>query len=426
MSKDVIIFVNAIRPATFEALKEYENQSSRRFELLVLVDEGIKESIFTCNGQYNLPQKVEVLTADFNSAASVRSALRPYMDRIFAVTSQYENCIQELRRLLPYLPYVPTPTEKSLVWATEKKLMRKMMGAYDPSLVPQYMEVSDAESETVEKIEAKLSYPMVVKPSGLEGSLLVSYVSDRQELESTLGHTFQSIQASYDTWVKRQKPAVLVEEFMVGDMYTIDVYIDARGTCYYTPAVGDIVGRKVGYDDLFGYKAFLPSGLDNDEEEKGRQAARAACYALGLRSTTAHVELMRTASGWKIIELGPRIGGYRYEVLKLAYGINHIVNDIRNRAGEVPDIPKELHKYVAVFDIYARTEGILRAVHGLEETKNLPSFTYLRENIFVDQPVLFAKNGGDVVVNVMMSHPDKAQLEADTAAMEAAITFEVE
>ena len=426
MNKNIIIFVNAIRPKTFRALKDYEAESGRHFIPIVLVDETIKETISERNGQHNLPEEVEVLTADFSSSASIRQALKPYESRIFAVTSQYENCIQELRQLLPYLPYLPMPTEKSLIWATEKKLMRKMLEAYDPSLVPQYMEVFDDNSATIEKIEAKLSYPVVVKPSGLEGSLLVSYVNNGEELQDTLKRTFIVMQDAYDTWVKRQKPAVLIEEFMVGDMYTVDVYIDAQGTCRYAPTIGDIVGRKVGYDDLFGYRAFLPADLSDSEIEKSQQTAAKACHALGLRSTTGHVELMRTAGGWKIIELGPRIGGYRYELYDLAYGINHIVNDIRNRAGEVPDIPTKLRKYVSVFDIYARQEGVLRAVHGLEEAKKLASFTYLNQNIFEGEPVLFAKNGGDVVVNIMLSHPDEAQLNADIAAMEAVVTFDVD
>ncbi len=426
MNKDTIIFVNAIRPKTFQALRDYEAVSGRKLTPIVLVDEKIKKSIFACNGQYSLPEKVEVLTADFSSAASLRRILKPYENRILAITAQYENCIQELRAVLPYFPYLPTPTETSLVWATEKKLMRKMLEAYDSQLVPGYMEIVDDTPETIKKIEETMDYPIVVKPSGLEGSLLVSYVKNRQELESTLRQTFAAAQAAYDTWVKRQKPALLVEEFMLGDMYTIDIYVDESGDCYFTPIIGDIVGRKVGYDDLFGYCAFLPSGLSDSEIDKCQMTAKNACHALGLRSVTAHVELMRTATGWKIIELGPRIGGYRYELYERAYGINHIVNDIRNRAGEKPDIPTELKQYVSVFDMYARQEGTLKAVYGIEKAKNLSSFFSLKQNIFVGEEVKFAKNGGDVVVNIMLSNPDKAQLDKDIATMEAAVTFDVE
>lgn len=426
MDKNVIVFVNAVRPKTFQALDDYESVTGRQFEPIILVDESVKESIFACNGQDKLPRPIEVITANLNSANSVRQALKPYQNRIFAVTSQYENCIHELKQLLPYIPYIDMPTEKSLVWATEKKQMRKMLEAYNSNLVPGYTEVSDIDQATIERVEAMLSYPLIVKPSGLEGSLLVTYVNNRRKLQETLKRTFLAMQESYDTWIKRQKPAVLIEEFMVGDMYTIDVYVDAHGNCHFTPIIKTIVGRKVGFDDFFGYEASLPSGLSEDEIAKCHNAAVDACRALGLRSVTAHVELMQTANGWKIIELGPRIGGYRYELYDRAYGINHIVNDIRTRAGEKPHIPMDLRNYASVFNIYAREEGILKAVHGLELARSLPSFTYIKQNIHEGEQVLFAKNGGDVPINIMLSHPDEAQLKADIAAMEAAIQFDVE
>lgn len=426
MSRNVILFINAIRSGTFEALKKYEQQTSRQFEPIVLVDEKIKERIFDCNGQNNLPEKVKVLTANFDSASSIRSVLGPIKDRIFTVTAQYENCIQELRQVLPYVPYIPTPTESSLEWATEKKLMRKLMEAYDASLVPKYIEAPNANLETIDEIETSLTYPMVVKPSGLEGSLLVSYVSDRSELEQSLATTYRLAQGSYDEWIKRQRPTVLVEEFMEGDMYTVDVYIDATGGCVFTPAILDITGRKAGFEDFFVYKDILPSGLKVNEERKAQEVARTACCALGLRSITAHVELMHTESGWKIIELGPRIGGDRHDLLERAYGINHIVNDIRNRAGEKPEISRDLQKNVVIYWMYARTEGVLKAVHGLEETKKLSSYVELRQNISIGDPVLFAKNGGDLVVHVTLSNTDKDQLEKDMSAMESAISFDVD
>jgi biotin carboxylase len=423
--KDIIIFVNAIRPKTFKALRDYEHETGRRFTPIVFVDSAVKESIFACNGQYSLPEPVEVVTADFSDPLSIRQAIAPYEERIFAVTSQYENCIDELQRLLPYLPYIPAPTEKSLNWSTEKKLMRKILEAYDPELVPKYMEVADANQSSVDDIEKSLEYPVIVKPSGLEGSLLVTRVENRDELEYALEVTFSAMQKAYDTWIKRQQPAVLIEEFMSGDMYTVDVYVDPIGKCYSTPVIETIVGRKVGFDDFFGYRASLPSGLDDLETANAQKTAEKACKALGLRSVTAHVELMRTPDGWRVIELGPRIGGYRYELYDHAYGINHIMNDILNRAGEEPIIPTKLRSYSAVFNIYPRKEGTLKAVYGLDETRNLKSFVYLNQRVHVGEETTFAKNGGDVVVNVMLSNPDKTQLEADVATMEHAITFDV-
>ena len=37
-------------------------------------------------------------------------------------------------------------------------------------------------------------------------------------------------------------------------------------------------------------------------------------------------ELIKAESGWKIVEVGPRIGGYRNDMLDLSYNIKHMEN----------------------------------------------------------------------------------------------------
>ena len=423
--KNVIIFVNAVRPATFAALDMFERQTGRTFEPVVLVDEKIRESISACNGQDRLPRPVSVVCADFSSAESIRSALKPYEGRIFAVTSQYENSVAELQKLVPYFPYLPMPTERSLTWATEKKLMRKMLEAYDASLVPGYMEVPNASAATIANVEAQLHYPMIVKPSGLEGSLLVSMVQNREDLQSTLEYTFAEIQKGYNTWIKRQKPAILVEEFMEGDMYSVDTYVAADGTCCHTPPAKVVTGRKVGFDDFFGYQRITPAGLDAENYALAQATAEKACHALGLRAVTGHVELMKTPRGWKVIELGPRIGGYRHDIYNLSYGINHIVNDIRNRAGEVPEVPSDVLAHTVVFNIYARKEGVLESIDGLETVKALPSFVSVRQLLFLGDEARFAKNNGDPVFEVILSNADETQFLADIATLERELVLGV-
>lgn len=425
MSKDIILFVNAIRPATFEALKQHEERTGEHFTPVVFVDKAIEASIAGRNGQRNLPEDVEVISADFNSPESLRKALSPYVDRVYAVTTQYENCLLELKKIIPYFPYLPMPTESSLEWGGEKKLMRTMLATYDESLVPKFMEVADNNSETIKKVEQNLSYPMIIKPSGLEGSLLVTQVNNQKELRETIAETFEAMQASYDEWVKRQTPVVLVEEFMVGKKYVIDSYVAEDGTCHHAPLITSVRGVEAGFDDFFEYSAKLPPELHQTEIRAAEDAAERAVKALGFRSVTADIELMHTKTGWKIIELTARMGGYCHDMYSNAYGINHIMNDILIRAGETPNIPNSIKNYVAVFDIYAKHEGKLSSVTGLEEVKSLPSFKSLAQHIKVGEEVAFAKHGGDSVYYLVFSHPDKKQLKIDTATMERDLELHV-
>lgn len=423
--KDIVLFVNAVRPATFEALNEYYQRTNHKLVPVVLVDEKIKNSILKRNSQLQHKDKVIILSADFDSVSSVRAALKDIEGRIFAVTSQYENSIHELKKLIPFLPYLPMPTQSSLDWSTEKKLMRELLEAHNPKLVPKYMQVDDASDKSLNEIEKSMSYPLVVKPSGLEGALLVSMAANRQELKQALQHTFKEVQLGYNTWIKRQKPLILVEEFMVGEMYSIDTYIAADGECYHTPPVRVLTGKNVGYEDFFGYMRITPSGLSEDEILLAKKAAGDACRALNLRSKTAHVELMHTKTGWKIIELGPRIGGYRHDMYWYSYGINHIMNDILIRAGKEPYMPKEVLGCSALFNIYARSEGNLISTQGEEIVDKLESLVYMKRSVVIGERLNFAKNNGDPVYEILMFNKDYSKLVKDIETMEKSLIINV-
>ena len=425
MQKDIVLFINAIRPTTFDALRAYNRQVEQQLKPVVLVDAKIKASITERNSQKQLPDKVEVLTADFSSATSVCRVLLPYMERLFAVTAQYENSIFELQRLVPFLPYLPMPTEQSLTWATEKKDMRRMLEAYDRSLVPRYIDVTDASEISLDKIERMIPYPMIVKPSGLEGSLLVSLVNNTQELEAALHNTFEAMQGAYDKWIKRQEPAILVESYMDGDMYSIDTYVTKNGDCYHTPPVKVMTGRKMGFDDFFAYTQSTPTDLTDRDLRNAERAAEAACHALGLRSVTAHVEMMKLDDAWKIIEVGPRVGGYRHELYSLSYGINHLMNDILNRAGQRPIIPKKIVSYTTILKIHAKEEGILVNTMGINEVCKLASYVSHKQAYEIGDEVMFAKNNGDPVYEFLLNNANQERLLEDIQCIEKAIHLAV-
>ena len=304
--------------------------------------------------------------------------------------------------------------------------MRVLMESHDTSLIPKYLEVQDSNDTTLDRIESIMAYPVIVKPSGLEGSLLVTRVENRRELHNALKTTFRGVQDAYDKWIKRQAPVLLVEEFMEGDMYSVDNYIDKDGICHHTPVVKVITGHKAGFDDFFGYMQTTPSDLDETEIAAAYTTADQACHAVGLRSSTAHVELMKTQTGWKIVELGPRIGGFRHDIYHNSYGINHIMNDILNRGGETPVIPTELKAHTMFLNIYARKEGTLRSIHGLDHLKQLPSFLSVTQNIQPGEEARFAKNNGDPVFVIGLCHENKDQFQQDVQAVEELLHLEIE
>lgn len=418
IGKDVIVFVNAIRPATVAALRAYEQATGHVLLPIILTEEKIVNALSKHNAQTQLPRSILRITADFDSSASLRQALNPYKDRVLVITSQFENSILDLRKLIPYFPDLLMPTGKSLEWATQKQLMRELLESHDTSLVPRFIKVNGHSREVIKQIEAATSYPVVIKPTALSSSMLVTRVENRAELIATLKNVNEKIQEAYEKRLKREKPDIVVEEFMEGDMYSIDTYVSPNGTCRHTPPVKVITGRKIGFDDFSGYMQCVPSGLSKEDIASAHNTAEQACKALELRSVTAHVELMKTDEGWKIIELGPRVGGFRHEIYERGYGINHLMNDVLNRAGKTPKISSTLINHTAYFKIYARQEGVLASIEGLRKIRQLPSFISLSQGVKVGQPVRFAKNNGEPVLMVVLSHKDKKQFEEDVRTLE--------
>jgi hypothetical protein len=425
-NKDIVLFINSLHKPTLSALKTYAKNTGHELKPVVLVDKNIEHSILDLNNQRSLKSEAKFITADFNSSLSVRQTLGPLEHRLFAVTSQYENSITEYKKIIPYLPHLPAPTETSLAWATDKRLMREAFNAYDPDLSPASIEVQNMSARTIAKIERAVTYPMIIKPSGLERSLLVSVVNNKKELSRTLAFTFGQLENAYKTWMKRLTPAVVVEELMDGDMYSIDTYVAGDGTCRHAGLVKVVSGRKVGFDDFFSYLQLSPSGLSTAEALQAQITAEKACKALGLRSVTTHTEMMKTNKGWKIIEVGPRIGGYRHELYSLSHGMSHIVNDILNRAGQQPEIPERPKRHAAIYKTYGHEEGILASIEGLEIIQKLPSYINMKAPFKFGDEIRFAHNNGDAVIEITLCHESPGQLAKDIKTIENSLDIRVQ
>jgi hypothetical protein len=170
----------------------------------------------------------------------------------------------------------------------------------------------------------------------------------------------------------------------------------------------------------------VPTDLSQQEVDKANAAATASVRALHLRSTTVHIELFHTATGWKIIELGARIGGGREELYREAYGIEHHYNDLANRAGMEPKIPTEALRHALREDIYSDDkEGTLEAIEGLEEARNLESMASLTVGAKPGDKIAYADKGGDVLVVGILSNTDKHKLDADAKKLREIVKFKI-
>jgi len=412
---DIIFFVNEI-PDDVEILKEdlinYGKKVKKNFRLAVIRDTRRVQV------EPNYPEDVIYLSCDFSDPIKIQKTLLPYKNEILAVTSRSEVNIESFAKLVPNVPYLKTPTSESLDWASQKTMMRKRFSTYDKKITPKFFVLKDKSKGTIQKIKEKIGFPLVVKPSGLVSSLLISVCYYEEELEKTLEDSFKKIEKIYKENDRKKEPELLVEQFMEGDMFSIDGYVTSKGKIYFCPLVRIKTGKQIGFDDFFGYQRMLPARVAKNSETKAKEVAKKGIHALGLRSVTAHVELMRIEDEWKIIEIGPRVGGYRHTMYELSYGINHTLNDILVRIPQRPIIPRKLKGHTAVFLFYAKKEGRLKALRGVRKVQELESFHKIKVNRKIGQMCKFAKNGGKFVCNLVLFNKERSRLLADIRRME--------
>jgi biotin carboxylase len=416
--RDMYLFVGSYLKSQQIALEKLGKILDRKMHACVIIDAAdplAKESV--------ADSRAKVIECDFSSFLAIQKALMPYKHRFIGVTCRAEKNIPLLKKIITHLPTLNAPTESSLDWTTDKIRMRQLLRGYDKSIAPKFLVIHDSSEETMKKIERVVGYPLMIKPAGLAASLLVTLCYHPEELQKALKNTVRKINMIYKKKKGRGEPQILVEEFMEGVMYSIDSYVNRRGVIYHTPLVHVKTGRAVGFEDFFGYIRITPVILKPYKIENAEKAAEKAIEALNLRSTTCHIELMKTEDGWKVIEVGPRIGGFRHEMYELSYGIDHSLNDMLIRIPRKPILAKRSKGFTAVMQFYAKEKGYLKSLGGINKVRRLESFSRIEVKKTIGQMCDYARNGDDPVFDIVLFNHNRSKLLADVRRLEQAINI---
>lgn len=423
-NRDTILFVNNISDrseANFRhAVKELSKILKRRLKVLVVIEKRDKVA-----RKWEAPEGYERIVVNTESVTSLETALKPYLEKLLLIVCRSEKNIPYFRNIIPHVPYLEAPTETSLEWSNDKINMRRRLRSYDKSISPAYTIVEDSSKESIAKIKSKVGFPLVVKPAGLAASVLVTVAYHEEELIKILKRTITKAQAVYKRRGRLTQPRILVEEFMEGQMYVTDIYVNSRGTMYTTPLVSVKTGYSAGQEDFYGYKQATPVALKPHKHAPAFTVAKQAIEALGLRSLTAHVELMKTEDGWKVVEVNPRIGGFRDFLYMSVYNIDHSLNDLLIRLPMRPIIPRKANGYAMVMKMYPKSQGEIASILGVKRIKELSSVVHVSQNLKRGDQAFFARNGGVSVIDVFLFNKKRSDLLADVHRVEQTLDIRV-
>jgi len=418
-NKNIIAFVMSLRASAVEEIRAYEKVSGVKYHILLIKDIKYPPSNLVLGFD-------EELLVDFSRPEKLSAALVPYHKRLLAITCTSDDNIARFAKIIPNVPYLRTPTSESLLWATDKYAMRKRFKAYDPRITPIFTLVKENTKPERKRVIAKVGFPMIVKPTNLGGSLFVQICYHEAELDQALSIGFRKIRKAYELDKRMEDPKIIAEQFMEGDMYSIDSYVDSRGYVYHCPLVRVKTGRDIGHKDFFGYTQTTPTLLKRESIEQAQIVTEKAIHALSLRSCSAHTELMKIDNEWKVIEVGPRLGGARDVIYQLACNIQHSLNDILIRIPKKPQIPKKCNGFATYMKWFATREGIIIEMKGIKKIEQLDSFHKIKVNKKVGDKAVFASHGGRAVFVLYLYNADRAKLLADIRRIEQMVEVKVE
>ena len=409
--KNIIVFVMTLHDRYIADIHEYAALNQKEYRIMLLWDSKLPRP----DAKEGCDIFVE---CDFSKPWKIAETLLPYQDELLAITCRTEQNIARFAQVLPHVPYLRSSTTESLRWATDKYEMRKRMRLFDKKNTPRFTWIKENTKKERDRVIEKVHFPMIVKPANLAGSLFVTICYHEEELDKTLRTMFRKIQKAYEKNTRMEAPKIIAEEYMEGSLYSIDSYVNAVGDVYHCPMVQQKTAKEMGHDDFYNYLQVTPTALKQTTIDKAQQVTETAIHALGLRSITAHTELMKVDDEWKIIEVGPRPGGARDILHKLSCDINHTMNDVKIRIPRKPSIPKKCKGFAAYLKYFADKEGVITETKGIKKIESLESFHKITINKKVGERVLFARNGGRAVFLLYLYNEDRSKLLADIRRLE--------
>lgn len=270
---------------------------------------------------------------------------------------------------------LPGITYDTAVKATDKGEMIKTLKDNNVS-TPWYFIVNEVDE--LDKLE--ISYPCILKPVDNSGSRGVVLAKNNLELKELFLYSKNH----------SRNGLVIIEEYMQGKEVSVEILV--YDGIVNILAITDKLTTGQPYFVEMGHSQ--PSQLDEWKIKEIEDLAKKAVKAIGINCGPAHVEIMVTKGGAKIIELGARMGGdcITSHLVPLSTGIDMVGATIDLLTGVKPDIKPKYKKGSAIRFLNSE-KGRIESIYGVEK---------VREEIGVEL-VEILKTCGDYTTDIKSS-----------------------
>ena len=202
---------------------------------------------------------------------------------------------------------------------------------------------------------AGLRYPLIVKPVDSYSSRGVRKVTNEEELRNAFADAVQ---------ISRTKMAV-VEEFVVGNELTVDVYVE-EGNAHIL-CISNL--DKIGGEDRFViYRTRYPAEISDAVASQIQAAATGIANAFGLKNSPMLIQLITDGEKISVVEFCARTGGGdKFRLIEKVSGFDVVGAVADLTMGEKPHVVPYTgkQKYVVNEFLYCK-EGVFDHLEGFD------------------------------------------------------------
>jgi len=345
----------------------------------------------------------------------------PFRDGILTVINRREKRVSEFAALNVALGRKGIGLEEA-EWLSDKYLMRKRMIEHDPSIAAPFQLIEDPNSPPR---HLRIGFPLMIKPRNLFKSQLVVRCNGLRELSETLRTVASRMDETANRHGVTLKKGLLLEEFLQGRELSIDSFVSPEGEIYHSPVVELVAAEDIGIQDYHVFARMVPARFEPLQVAAIEGIAEEGIRTLRLINSPAHIDMVYTPMGPKILEVGARVGGYRSEMIKLSFGIDLDEVAFSTSLGKGGDLVPKFERSTAVLEFFPPREGVLKGIAGLRGVRMLESFHRLRERMRSGERIGLARQGYRCPLFVVLNHEDGSLVRRDMEEARRIITIEV-
>lgn len=224
-------------------------------------------------------------------------------------------------------------------------------------------------------ITSEISFPCIIKPVDSAGSRGVIFVANSHELKNAYRYSVK--------WSKIGR--VIVEEYMEGPEVSVET-LTYKGK---TEIINITDKYTSGSPNFIEIGHSQPTILSEEDKEQIKKLATEAVMSLGISMGPAHVEIILTNEGPKVVEVGARLGGdcITTHLIPLSTGIDMVGLTLDLSVGKEISV-EPLHNQGSAIRFITCNNGIITKIEGLKEAQQIDGI----------KEVKFLKNVGDIIV----------------------------